>query len=249
MGAMKLGVNIDHIATLRQARRGRFPDPVEAALVCENSGAESIVCHLREDRRHIQDSDFRRLKKSIRTRLNLEMSIAEDIVLVALQVRPEQVTLVPERRQELTTEGGLDVAKLMGRLKPLILRFHKKGIKVSLFVDPIFSQLHAAKQTGADLVELHTGRYANAKTDAAQLRQLHTLRLAAKQACDLGLPVAAGHGLDYRNTAALADIAEIEELNIGYSIIVRAITVGLESAVKEMVTLLSRVPHELEICR
>ena len=233
---MRLGVNVDHIATVRQARRGRRPDPVEAARACERAGANSIVCHLREDRRHIQDADVKRLNAAVRT-LNLEMSIAPDVVRVALALRPAQVTLVPERRQELTTEGGLDARRLARRLAPLIREFRQARIAVSLFVEPSRAQLAAARDAGAGMIELHTGRYANA-AGAARRRALAAVRTAAKQGRRMGLAVAAGHGLDYDNTRAIAAIEEIEELNIGFSIISRALSVGLPQAVREMARLL-----------
>ncbi len=233
---MRLGVNIDHIATLRQARRGRFPDPIEAALACERAGASSIVCHLREDRRHIQDRDVRRLRQAITTRLNLEMSIAKDIVRVALAVKPAEVTLVPERRQELTTEGGLDVVKLARRLRPIVRVFQDRGIAVSLFVDPVRRQLEAARETGATIAELHTGRYADAASPAMQARALNAIAKAARRGRELALQIAAGHGLDYDNVRQIAAIQEIEEVNIGFSIVSRALSVGLEPAVREMLT-------------
>ena len=239
---MRLGVNVDHIATLRQARRGERPDPVEAALTCERSGAQGIVCHLREDRRHIQDRDVQRLKRTIATRLNLEMSIAREIVNAALRIKPGQVTLVPERRQELTTEGGLDVIKLSLALRPILQAFQRRTIDVSLFVDPVSDQLEAAAEVGARTIELHTGQYANAKTPAAKARALRVLKQAARQGRALGLVVAAGHGLDYDNVLEIVQIPEIEELNIGFSIITRALSVGLERAVKEMIELLSERP-------
>lgn len=242
---MRLGVNVDHIATVRQARRGRLPDPVEAALVCERAGATSIVCHLREDRRHIHDEDVRRLKASVTTRLNLEMSVAKEIVDVALAIKPAQVTLVPERREELTTEGGLDVAKLQSGLAPLLRAFGEAGIAVSLFIDPEPDQLKAARACGAPMVELHTGRYAEAATQTARREALHALEEAARLGRTLGLEVAAGHGLDYENVQAIAGIPEIEELNIGFSIISRALSVGLETAVKEMVKLMESSHHAL----
>jgi len=237
---MRLGVNIDHVATLRQARRGRWPDPIEAARLCEQSGASSIVCHLREDRRHIQDADVRRLNKQVTTRLNLEMSVARDIVNVALTVKPAQVTLVPERRQELTTEGGLNALRLRRSLRSLVRSFQAREIDVSLFIDPVRDQLEAARESGATIVELHTGRYANARTPAARRREREAIRAAAKQGRSLGLIIAAGHGLDYDNIGAIAEIPEIEEVNIGFSIITRALSVGLAAAVNEMVRLLER---------
>jgi len=230
---MKLGVNIDHIATLRQARRGRIPDPVEAASACERAGADSIVCHLREDRRHIQDADVRALKASVR-RLNLEMSIAPEIVRAALAIKPAQVTLVPERRQELTTEGGLDAIRLSKRLTPLVRKFHAQGIEVSLFIDPATRQVKAARDTGARIIELHTGTYANASS-RQQPKAREALSRAAAQGEALGLSVAAGHGLDYGNIGAILAIPQIDEVNIGFSIIARSVTVGLEQAVREMI--------------
>jgi pyridoxine 5-phosphate synthase len=243
---MRLGVNIDHIATVRQARRGAVPDPVEAARRCEAAGCDSIVCHLREDRRHINERDVRRLREAIATRLNLEMSIAPDIVKIALAVRPWEVTLVPERRQELTTEGGLDVVRLSPALAQLIGRFHQRGIRVSLFVDPVASQLRAAKRAGAKIVELHTGRYADARTAASRRRELEALRRAARLAQELGFGVAAGHGLDYENVTDVVAIPEIVELNIGFSIIARSVFVGIEQAVGEMKALMSRAPIHAE---
>lgn len=231
---MRLGVNIDHIATVRQARRGATPDPVEAARVCERAGATSIVCHLREDRRHIQDRDVERLREAVTTHLNLEMSIAPSIVRAALRIRPDEVTLVPERRQELTTEGGLDARKLSRQLRPLIRQFQAQGIRVSLFIDPVDAQVRAAHAAGARIVELHTGRFAEAATATARRRELEALITAARLGRSLGLRVAAGHGLDYDNVRPVARIPEIEELNIGFSIISRALSVGLERAVREM---------------
>ncbi|PIQ84139.1 MAG: pyridoxine 5'-phosphate synthase [Candidatus Omnitrophica bacterium CG11_big_fil_rev_8_21_14_0_20_63_9] len=235
---MRLGVNIDHIATVRQARRGHAPDPIEAARTCERAGAQSIVCHLREDRRHIQDDDVRRLRQTVQTQLNLEMSIAPSVVAAALAVKPHQVTLVPERRQELTTEGGLDVVRLSSRLQPLIKRFRAQRIDVSLFVDPVAAHVRAARDVGATTIELHTGAYANASTSAGRRRELRSIEKAARLGRQLELAVAAGHGLDYENVSAIVGIGEIEELNIGFSIISRALAVGLERAVGEMVELL-----------
>ena len=237
---MRLGVNVDHVATVRQARRGWLPDPVDAARRCERAGADRIVCHLREDRRHIQDRDVVRLRRELARPLNLEMSIAPDVVQVALRVKPHQITLVPERRRELTTEGGLDVVRVGPRLKPLVRRFHERGIEVSVFVDPASKQLEAAARTGARTIELHTGGYANARTASGRARELAALRRAAKQAKRLGLVVAAGHGLDYHNVRAVTAIPEIEELNIGFAIIARAVFVGIEQAVREMKALMRR---------
>jgi pyridoxine 5-phosphate synthase len=237
---IRLGVNIDHVATVRQARLGFVPDPVAAALACERAGADSIVCHLREDRRHIQDRDVARLLTHLAIPLNLEMSMAPDVVEAALRLRPQQVTLVPERRRELTTEGGLDAVRLASRLRRLVGAFHKRGIQVSLFIDPIAAQVQAAADTGARIVELHTGAYANSPTPARRAQALKALGRAARQARTHGLAVAAGHGLDYHHVKAVARIVEIEELNIGFSIIARAVFVGIERAVRQMSALLQR---------
>ena len=233
----KLGVNIDHVATLRQARRGLEPDPVAAAVVCLKAGAHSIVAHLREDRRHIQDRDVYALRKIIKKRFNLEMSINPGIVEVALNVKPDQVTLVPERRQELTTEGGLDVAGNYIRLSKTVERFRKKNIIVSFFIAPDRRQIDASRALGVEAIEIHTGHYADAKTAQARLKELKKIREMAHYAHRIGLIVNAGHGLNYTNTQAIARIPEIKELNTGHSIITRAISVGLPKAVREMVRL------------
>lgn len=240
---MRLGVNIDHVATLRQARRGHAPDPIDAALACERAGADRIVCHLREDRRHIQDADVRRLIKVLRRGLNLEMSMAGEIVTVALALRPAQVTLVPEHRQELTTEGGLDAARHGAKLRRVIRRFEKQGIAVSLFIDATARQVRAAQAAGAGIIELHTGRYAQAHRVSSRARELQALRTAAALGRSLGLQVAAGHGLEYENVRPVLEIREIEELNIGFSIIARAMVIGLEGAVSEMAGLVSGGAH------
>lgn len=226
-------MNVDHVATIRQARLGRRPDPVAAARACEQAGADSIVCHLREDRRHIQDGDVARMIRACR-RVNLEMSAAPAIVRVALRLAPWQVTLVPERRRELTTEGGLDVRRARARLSRIVRRFHAVSIGVSLFVDPDREQLAASRDTGARIVELHTGCYADARPARARRAELSKLVRAAREAHRMGVSVAAGHGLDYENVRAVAAIREIEELNIGFSIISRALFVGITSAVREM---------------
>lgn len=231
---MKFGVNIDHIATLRQARRGYEPDPLAAVAICEKAGADSIVAHLREDRRHIQDADVLKLKKIVTTRFNLEMSIAPEIVSFALKVKPDQVTLVPERRQEITTEGGLDVVKYAKRIKKITADFSKAGIVVSLFIAPDRKQVDASYATGARMIEFHTGHYANAKTKVALQRELNKLTAMTQYASGLGIVVNAGHGLNYENVKAIARIKGMEELNIGHSIISRAVFVGLEKAVREM---------------
>ena len=230
---MRLGVNIDHVATVRQARLGSQPDPVDAARLAERSGADSIVCHLREDRRHIQDDDVARLIRACR-RVNLEMSAAPSIVAVALRLRPAQVTLVPERRQELTTEGGLNVTAMRARLQRLIEKFQERRIDVSLFIDPSIRKIEAARAVGARIIELHTGCYANTSTTAGTQRELAVLQRAVTKAKALGLSVAAGHGLDYSNVRDIVAIRDIEELNIGFSIIARAVFLGLEQAVRHM---------------
>ena len=235
---VKLGVNIDHVATIREARRIAYPDPVEAAAICEKGGCDSIVCHLREDRRHIKDGDVRRLRKSVRTRLNLEMSIAKDIVDIACAVKPEQTTLVPEKRKELTTEGGLDVIKYKKQIASVIKRFDRSGIETSLFIDPVKKQIAASKETGANIIELHTGEYANAKTAAIASKELNRIKRATEYALSLGLEVNAGHGLNYKNTGRIARIEGINELNIGHSIVARAVMVGLKQAVEEMLELI-----------
>jgi pyridoxine 5-phosphate synthase len=228
---IRLGVNVDHVATVRQARRGVEPDPVELALVCEQAGADSIVAHLREDRRHIQDHDVARLQKRLKTHLNLEMGLSADIVAIALRVRPKHVTLVPEKREELTTEGGLDVAGQLEKVRRAVRKFHARGIEVSLFIDPDPGQVAAAHRSGAKIVEFHTGSYAHASRKGSELRHLVAASRAARRD---GMVVAAGHGLTVANVRAVAAIPEIEELNIGYSIVSRALTIGMARAVREM---------------
>ena len=235
----RLGVNVDHIATLRQARGGQEPDPVAAAVLVELAGADGIVVHLREDRRHIQDHDLTLLRQLVRTSLDLEMAADDTMAKVAIGVRPDLVTLVPERRQELTTEGGLEVAGNRDRLKDFIERLHDGNLVVSLFIEPDLEQIRAAHKVRADLVELHTGRYANAANLKDQHKEFETVAQAAKFAAKLGLGVNAGHGLNYQNVKRLAGLLEIEEFNIGHSIIARAVLVGLERAVREMKALLS----------
>lgn len=229
-----LGVNIDHIATLRQARFTPYPDLIEAAKICERSGAQGITVHLREDRRHIQDRDVYSLRKIVRTKLNLEMAATPQIVEIALKVVPDEVCLVPEKRRELTTEGGLDVWAQRRRLSGVVNRLKNKGILVSIFVDPEPKQVRAAKEVGADCVELHTGTYADAKGKARQLKELRKLKQAGKLAVDLGLRLNAGHGLNYDNVRPVARIPGMKDLNIGHSIISRSVFVGLAQAVREM---------------
>ncbi|MBN2831402.1 MAG: pyridoxine 5'-phosphate synthase [Candidatus Omnitrophica bacterium] len=231
---MRLGVNIDHIATLREARGQLEPEPSFAALLVENNGADSIVVHLREDRRHINDSDLIILKEVVRLRLNLEMSVSSEIVGIACKIRPEQATLVPEKRKELTTEGGLDVKNNFKRVRNAVVKLANTGIDVSLFIDPDKKQIIAARRAGVSMVELHTGRYANAENKKEENRYFEELKTAARFAKSLGLKVFAGHGLNYNNVSKIAGIEEIEELNIGHSIIARAVFVGLGRAIKEM---------------
>ncbi|HUI92668.1 MAG TPA: pyridoxine 5'-phosphate synthase [Chitinivibrionales bacterium] len=232
-----LGVNLDHIATLRQARGGKEPDPVQASVIAELAGAHGITVHLREDRRHVQDRDVYLLKQTVATRLNLEMAATPEIVKIAIDVLPFMVTLVPEKREERTTESGLRLNGKERDLEKTIESFHNNTILVSLFIDPDIAQVKAAKRTGASHVELHTGYYANAKGQAS-FDELERLRDAALAARKLGLHVNAGHGLNYHNVAPVAGIDGMEELNIGHSIISRAVLVGLDEAVREMIALI-----------
>lgn len=233
-----LGVNIDHIATIRQTRRTVEPDPVAAAVLAELAGADGITVHLREDRRHMQDRDVRLLRQTVRTHLNLEMAATDDMVAIALDVKPDYVTLVPERREEVTTEGGLDIAGQAERMKSVVNTLQSAGIPVSLFIDAATDQIEASAQVGAQFIELHTGPYAGAKAEADHHRELDMLAQGTAQAIALGLRVNAGHGLTYRNTAPVARIPGMEELNIGHSIVSRAVLVGLERAVREMKALI-----------
>ena len=230
----RLGVNIDHIATLRQARGGREPDPVWAAAVAELGGADGITIHLREDRRHIQDRDLELLRQTVQVRLNLEMAANDEIARLALQVGPDQVTLVPERREELTTEGGLDVVSQRSRIAAVVDRCREAGIEVALFLDPEPAQIEAALTLELDAIELHTGRYANSREGAPRSRELDALRIAAADIVAAGLELHAGHGLNYRNVGPIARVDRMAELNIGHSIVSRAVFVGLEHAVREM---------------
>jgi pyridoxine 5-phosphate synthase len=232
-GAIALGLNIDHVATLRQARRGRYPDPLQAALLAEQCGADSITLHLREDRRHIQDRDLRVLREALQTRMNLEMAVTEEMIGIAQRVLPQDCCLVPESRQEITTEGGLDVCGQTGRVGAACAALGAKGIRVSLFIDPDPRQIEAAKQAGAPVIELHTGAYAEA-LGAARAREFERLRDAAQRAASMGLTVNAGHGLNYHNVEPIAAIAEIVELNIGHAIVARALFDGLPKAVRDM---------------
>jgi pyridoxine 5-phosphate synthase len=234
----RLGVNIDHVATVRQARGGNEPDPVAAAPFVEMAGADGLVMHLREDRRHIQERDLRLLREIVQTKLNLEMAATDPMTRIAMEVKPHLVTLVPERREELTTEGGLDVASQQQRLKDIILVLHQSGIAVSLFIDPVLEQIKAARRVEADCVELHTGPYANALGLKEQDMEFEALAQSARASYKLELAVSAGHGLNYHNVRRLRAISEIVEYNIGHSIIARAIFIGLERAVREMKDLL-----------
>ena len=234
----RLGVNIDHIATLRQARGVTYPDPVTAVGIVELAGADGVVCHLREDRRHIQDRDLRMIRDVVQTRLNLEMAATNEMIRIAFAVKPDIVTLVPEKREELTTEGGLNVVKLFQPLKKAIQRLQKGGIPVSLFIDPKGDQIRASEEAGAHSIEIHTGRYCDAKTHVQADEELKEVLDAVKEASYTKLKIAAGHGLNYVNVRRIAEIKEIEELNIGHSIIARAVLVGLDRAVREMIELL-----------
>jgi pyridoxine 5-phosphate synthase len=231
---MRLYINVDHVATVRQARRTDEPDPLEAARLCQTAGADGITAHLREDRRHIQGHDLERMRPAVKV-LNVELATSSEIVALTCRLRPYQATLVPEKREEITTEGGLDLLHSVGRLRETIRRLDEAGIRISLFVDPDPATLDAAKDLGVPAVELHTGRYANTwrRSDAA----LEELRRAARHAADMGLFVHAGHGLTYQNVQPVAAIPEIEELNIGHSVISRALMTGMPSAVQEMARL------------
>ncbi len=236
----RLGVNVDHVATLRQSRRTQYPDPVAAAMLAELAGADQITIHLREDRRHIQERDLQIMRKTVSTRLNLEMAATQDMVKIAYEVKPDVVTLVPERREELTTEGGLDAVGGRDGLRRVVKTLHDADIRVSLFIDPDLDQVRAAHRAEAETVELHTGRYCEARLQGDRGRELARLVDACKAASKLGVEVAAGHGLNYQNVEPVAAIPEIEELNIGHAIVARAVLVGLERAVREMKELVER---------
>jgi len=236
----ELGVNIDHIASIRQIRHGLNPRVVLAAAMCEKAGANSIVAHLREDRRHINDADVLALKQSVKTRFNLEMSIAKGIVDIACRIKPDQATIVPEKRKEVTTEGGLDVAVNLKKLKAALKNLEKNQIPVSLFIDPEKKQIEAAAKLGVKRIELHTGRYAEAKSAGQRAKCLKQIKVASALAKEKGMRVFAGHGLDYQNVKEIIKIKDIEELNIGYSIVCRAALVGIAQAVKEMKALLKK---------
>jgi pyridoxine 5-phosphate synthase len=228
-----LGVNIDHVATLRQARRGRYPDPLQAALLAEQAGADSITLHLREDRRHIQDRDVAVLREALQTRMNLEMAVTDEMIGIALGARPQDACLVPESREEVTTEGGLDVRGLASRVAGACTALAAGGVRVSLFIDPDPPQIEAARRVGAPVIELHTGAYGEA-AGGDRARELERLRSGARLAASLGLTVNAGHGLNYHNVGPVAAIPEIVELNIGHAIVARAVFEGLSKAVRDM---------------
>jgi pyridoxine 5-phosphate synthase len=237
---MRLAINIDHIATLRNARGGNDPDPVKAALLCEETGAAGIVCHLREDRRHIKDDDVRRLRTFLKKKLDLEMAATEEIIAIAIKTSPDLVTLVPERRQELTTESGLDIVKQKKFFDGVVKQFHQSRISTSLFIDPVEAQVRASADIGTDMIEIHTGEYAEAKSEQELKEQLHRIQEAASLGKSLGLGVNAGHGLDYSNIKPVSAIKEIDEVSIGHAVIAHALYVGIESAVREMMKLIER---------
>lgn len=232
--AQRLGVNVDHVATIRQARKSTYPDPVVAAALAELAGAAQITIHLREDRRHIQDRDFRILRETCQTALNLEMAATQEMVKIAYEFKPDVATLVPERRAELTTEGGLDVASQKDAIRRVVKNLKDGEISVSVFIDPDLEQVRAAHKCDADRIEIHTGRYCEARSERERSLELSRVVDAAKAAAKLGMRVAAGHGLNYENVGPIARISEIEELNIGHAIVARAIFVGMERAVREM---------------
>lgn len=237
---MRLAINIDHIATIRNARGGILPDPVEAARVAEMSGAEGIVCHLREDRRHIKDDDVFRLRKSVSTKLDLEMAATKEIIGIAKKIKPDLVTLVPEKRRELTTEGGLDVVQFGSKLRRAISDLHDSGILVSLFIEPVQTHIEISKEVGADMIELHTGAYAEVRELTRRKTLLEIINKMAVFASTLELGVNAGHGLDYSNIVPFSKIRDIEEVSIGHAVIARAVVVGLQNAVKEMLNLIKK---------
>jgi pyridoxine 5-phosphate synthase len=237
---MRLAINVDHIATLREARNDIEPDPVTAAHICELAGAEGIVCHLREDRRHINDRDLRLLRDTIKSKLDLEMAATEEILKIAIDVLPDLSTLVPERRQELTTESGLNVIQNLNYYTDFIKELHRNEIKVSIFIDPLKEQIEAAAKAGADFIEIHTGEYANARTEDLKKKNLEKIEEAAKFAKALNLRVNVGHGLNYYNIIPMTRIKEIEEASIGFAVIARAALVGLDRAVRDMIDVIKR---------
>ena len=238
---MKLCINIDHVATLRQARREVEPDPITAAGICELAGADGIVCHLREDRRHINDRDLRILKEVVKTKLDLEMAATDEMLKIASVIKPEMATLVPEKREEITTEGGLDITRFKSKVSDAIDKLQEEGIKVSVFIDPLPENVDLALEVGSDMIEIHTGIYANCKEPNQKLIELEKILHIARMAKELGMGVNAGHGLNYLNIVPLTTMEEIDEVSIGHSILARAVFVGLDKAVKEMIEIIRRV--------
>lgn len=237
---MRLAVNVDHFATIREARRSNEPEPVLAALLAEQAGAEGVVCHLRSDRRHIKERDLRIFRQVIKTKLNLEMAATEEMKKIALEVKPDVISLVPEREDEVTTEGGLDVLSNEKHLAPFIKELREAKIKVSIFVDPDLKQIEACHRTGVNLIEINTGKYAELKPGEERLKALEEIRKAAEYGHKMGLEIHAGHGLDYKNIGPVASIPELTEFSIGFSIVARSAMVGIEKAVKEMIRLINK---------
>jgi len=231
----ELSVNVDHVATIREARKTNVPDPVAAAVLVELAGADGITIHLREDRRHIQDRDLKLMRQMVKTRLNLEMAATKEMVLIALDTKPDKVSLVPEKREEITTEGGLDVIKHKNQLEDVIRKFHDQKIPVSLFIDPELAQVECSKSIGGDAIEINTGKYSELKKESEIKKEFKKIQTAVNAAVKLGLTVNAGHGLTYKNVVKIASIQAIEEFNIGHNIVARAVMVGLDRAVKEMI--------------
>lgn len=246
MKEILLGVNIDHVATVRQARGTVYPVPLEAMHAAEKGGADGITVHLREDRRHIQDHDVESIQKAVATRLNFEMAVTDEMLAIAERIKPAHCCFVPEKREELTTEGGLDVVSNESKVKLAVDRMKGAGVEVSLFIDPDIEQIEATVRTGAPVIEIHTGAYAEAEDEAVREKELERVALAAKAAAKAGLVVNAGHGLHYTNTQAIARIPEMNELNIGHAIVARALFVGMEEAVREMKTLMVEARKESE---
>lgn len=237
---MRLCINVDHVATLRQARMEKEPDPVIAAGICELAGADGIVCHLREDRRHIIDRDLKLLKETVRTKLDLEMAATDEMVKIAVATKPDMVTLVPEKRQEITTEGGLDISSNKMKIKSAIEKLNDSGIRVSVFVEPQPENVDLALECGADMIEIHTGKYANTRGKAEIILELEKIRMTAQLAKELAIGVNAGHGLNYLNIVSVANMQDIDEVSIGHAILARAVFTGLYDAVKEMITVIRR---------
>ncbi len=237
---MKLAINVDHIATIREARQSNEPEPVLAALLAEQAGAEGVVCHIRSDRRHIKERDLRLFRETVKTKLNIEMAATEEMKRIALEINPDVVSLVPETPEELTTEGGLDVISNEKQLLPHIKKLRNAGIKISIFVDPNLKQIEACHKVGVDLIEINTGKYADLKSGKERQKALDEIRKAAEHGHSMGLEIHAGHGLDYKNVLPVAAIPEITEFSIGFSIVARSAIVGIEKAVKEMIALIEK---------